>query len=179
MYKAKKWALQIVQRVFTRFGDQKMLKRERRKTEKDEDAMARAFGEHFVNNWARRLTEELLLLLQQHVQQQQQQQQQVVWLSPRMLNLTLQYLSRAVESASLYTPIIKPQGEFLVFHVCLPLMHYSKDDEDTWEAEPVEFIRRQNDPLEAFSQPREAGSTVHTPYLYCCCLYYYICYIIL
>ncbi|CDJ50282.1 hypothetical protein, conserved [Eimeria brunetti] len=166
VYKAKKWALQIVQRVFTRFGDQKMLKRERGKAEKDGDAMAKAFGEHFINNWARRLTEELLLLLQQHVrlrdqqveqQQQQQPEEQQVWLSARMLNLTLQYLSRAVENASLYTPIIKPQGEFLVFNVCLSLMHYSKDDEETWEAEPIEFIRRQNDPLEAFSQPREAA----------------------
>ncbi|KAL8432123.1 hypothetical protein ACSSS7_004827 [Eimeria intestinalis] len=150
VYKSKKWALQIVQRVFTRFGDQKMLKRERGGGDKDEDAVAKEFGKHFVDRWSGPLTEQLVLLLQQHTRQE-------VWLSPRMLNLALQYLALAVESASLYKPIIKPQGAFLVFQLCLPLMHYSTDDVETWEAEPVEFIRRQNDPLEAFSQPREAG----------------------
>lgn len=126
-----------------------MLKRERG-GERDGDAVAKAFGKHFVDSWSRRLTEQLLMLLQQHTQQE-------MWLSSRMLNLTLQYLALAVESAALYTPIIKPHGDFLVFQVCLPLMHYSQDDAETWEAEPVEYIRRQNDPLEAFSQPREAG----------------------
>ncbi|KAL8273198.1 hypothetical protein Esti_002956 [Eimeria stiedai] len=149
VFKAKKWALQIVQRVFTRFGDQKMLKRERG-GDKDEDAVAKEFGKHFVDHWSGRLTEQLVLLLQQHTQQE-------VWLSPRMLNLALQYLALAVESASLYKPIIKPQGAFLVFQLCLPLMHYSSEDVETWEAEPVEYIRRQSDPLEAFSQPREAA----------------------
>ncbi|KAL8452421.1 hypothetical protein Emag_002389 [Eimeria magna] len=149
VYKAKKWALQIVQRVFTRFGDQKMLKRERG-GDKDEDAVAKEFGRHFVNHWSGRLTEQLVVLLQQHTQQE-------VWLSPRMLNLALQYLALAVESASLYKPIIKPQGAFLVFQLCLPLMHYSIEDAEIWETEPIELIRRQNDPLEAFSQPREAA----------------------
>ncbi|KAL8441202.1 hypothetical protein Emed_007601 [Eimeria media] len=149
VYKAKKWALQIVQRVFTRFGDQKMLKRERG-GDKDEDAVAREFGRRFVDHWSGRLTEQLVLLLQQHTQGE-------VWLSPRMLNLALQYLALAVESASLYKPIIKPQGAFLVFQLCLPLMHYSQEDAEIWEAEPIELIRRQNDPLEAFSQPREAA----------------------
>lgn len=149
VFKAKKWAMQIIQRVFSRFGDQKMLKRERT-GDQDGDAIAKAFGKHFVDNWTRRLTEQMLLLLQQHTRQE-------TWLSPRMLNLALQFLGLAIESACLYTPIIKPHGEFLVFQVCLPLMHYSNEDIETWDAEPVEFIRRQNNPLEAFSQPREAA----------------------
>ncbi|OEH76840.1 importin [Cyclospora cayetanensis] len=91
VYKAKKWALQIVQRVFTRFGDPKMLKRERSGPVKEGHEVAKAFGTHFIDTWSRRLTEELL------------------------------------------------------------------DDAETWETEPVEFIRRQSDPLEAFSQPREAA----------------------
>ncbi|XP_026191718.1 importin beta-like SAD2 homolog [Cyclospora cayetanensis] len=153
VYKAKKWALQIVQRVFTRFGDPKMLKRERSGPVKEGHEVAKAFGTHFIDTWSRRLTEELLVILQHHAQQQQLE----AWMSPRMLNLALQYLSRAVECAALYTPVIKPHGVFLVFQVCLPLMHYSQDDAETWETEPVEFIRRQSDPLEAFSQPREAA----------------------
>lgn len=149
VYKVKKWALQIVQRVHSRFGDQKLLKRTSNR-DRDGDTVARAFGQRFLDSWAARLTELLLVLLQQHLQQQ-------TWITPRMQNLVLQFLALAVESAALYRPLIKPHGQLLVFDFCLPLLHYSAEDEETWLAEPLEYIRRQNDPLEAFSQPREAG----------------------
>ncbi|PHJ25764.1 importin-beta n-terminal domain-containing protein [Cystoisospora suis] len=154
-YKVKKWALQIIQRSFSRFGDQKLLNRSTRHSEDKGDSIAQSFGKNFATKWAPRFTEKILLLLRQ--QHEQQQQSQPIWISPRMMNLMLQFLLLATEAAKIYSSLLKPNGEFLVSQVCLPLLQFDEEDDELWQTEPIEFIRRQSDQLESFSDPKEAA----------------------
>ncbi|EPT26865.1 importin-beta N-terminal domain-containing protein [Toxoplasma gondii ME49] len=150
VFKVKKWALQIIQRAFSRFGDQKLLSRSR---SKDND-VAHAFGRNFAMQWAPRFTEKILLLLRQRQERPEQVQ---FWLTPRMVNLMLQFLLLATEAAKIYSALLKPSGEFLVSQVCVPLLQFNEEDDELWQSEPVEFVRRQSDALESFSDPREAA----------------------
>ncbi|CBZ54464.1 hypothetical protein NCLIV_048930 [Neospora caninum Liverpool] len=151
VYKVKKWALQIIQRAFSRFGDQKLLNRATRSSKED---VAQAFGRNFATKWAPRFTEKILLLLRQRHEHPEEVQ---FWLSPRMLNLMLQFLLLATEAAKIYASLLKPSGEFLVSQVCVPLLQFNEEDDELWQTEPVEFVRRQSDALESFSDPKEAG----------------------
>ncbi|PFH35891.1 importin-beta N-terminal domain-containing protein [Besnoitia besnoiti] len=155
VYKVKKWALQIIQRAFSRFGDQKLLNRSTRSSKDNDQSVTQAFGRNFATKWAPRFTEKLLLLLRR---QQEQPENLELWLTPRMLNLMLQFLLLATEAAKIYSSLLKPNGEFLVSQICIPLLQFNEEDDELWQTEPIEFVRRQSDQLESFSDPREAAS---------------------
>ncbi len=63
------------------------------------------------------------------------------WLSPRVINLALQFLTQAVEVKETYG-LIKPHVEPLLYGVVFPLLCYDDEDDDTWHNDPQEYIRK-------------------------------------
>lgn len=66
---------------------------------------------------------------------------QGVWLSPRVLNLLLQYLQTAV-SLSKTWKVIKPFCQGLLESVVFPLLCCTDEDLRLWNDDPQEYIRK-------------------------------------
>lgn len=63
------------------------------------------------------------------------------YLSPRVTNLCLQYLTRALELKGSYKQL-KPHIEPLLGQVVLPLLCFDEEDAELWEEDPQEFVRK-------------------------------------
>eukprot|EP01071_Lankesteria_metandrocarpae_P014191 Lankesteria_metandrocarpae@DN8198_c0_g1_i1.p1 len=134
-FKAKKRALQIVHRFFSRYG-----------TDKGE---YKEFGMAFVNGWSCRfITVCVQLLRNGHVPE---------WcMTMRMHSLVLQYLSQGVEIGKTYK-FMKNDIREILSQMCFPLLCYSDMDEENWDLDPVEYVRTQSDMLCTFANPKESA----------------------
>eukprot|EP00922_Rhytidocystis_sp_ex-Travisia-forbesii_P042078 GHVS01062835.1.p1 GENE.GHVS01062835.1~~GHVS01062835.1.p1 ORF type:complete len:1182 (+),score=220.59 GHVS01062835.1:120-3548(+) len=141
-FKLKKWALNIVHRYFSRYVGSSPV------VSKTSDS--RLFADKYLKIWAPRHVQSCLDVLKS-------QQAGECVNSGRVVNLLLQYLMQSVEVGSLYTKFIKPNLDFLLLQVCLPLFCFTAADEEKWATDPVEFIRMQNDCITSYSDPREAA----------------------
>ncbi len=63
------------------------------------------------------------------------------WLSPRVVNLTLQYLTVGVKQARTWK-LLQPHVPALMQRVLFPLMCFSEDDDVLWRDDPQEYIRK-------------------------------------
>eukprot|EP00922_Rhytidocystis_sp_ex-Travisia-forbesii_P028130 GHVS01041290.1.p1 GENE.GHVS01041290.1~~GHVS01041290.1.p1 ORF type:complete len:1150 (-),score=264.74 GHVS01041290.1:262-3711(-) len=141
-FKLKKWALNIVHRFFARYvGSAPVVSK---------SSESRLFADKYLKTWAPRHLMSCLDVLKS-------QQAGECVNSGRVVNLLLQYLMQSVEVGSLYTKFIKPNLDFLLLQVCLPLFCFNVEDEEKWTSDPVEFIRMQTDCTVSYSDPREAA----------------------
>lgn len=63
------------------------------------------------------------------------------YLSPRVTNLVLQYLTHAVKLASSWKAL-RPEALPLLQRVIFPLLCFNEDDARLWQDDPQEFIRK-------------------------------------
>ena len=63
------------------------------------------------------------------------------WVSPRVINLTLQYLTHAVKLSKTWKAL-KPHVATLLLHVVFPLLCFDQEDEELWRDDPHEYIRK-------------------------------------
>lgn len=129
-YKAKKWALQIVHRFLVRYGSSSFAEIPTMKNDPGQ-----LLGRYFIQNWAVKFMNRFVNILRA-------KKNNSVWISERMENLILQYLTQSLELSLTYKEL-KPNVEFILYEVCFPLLCYNQADVEKWELDPTELIRSQ------------------------------------
>jgi hypothetical protein len=142
-WKVKKWSVQIMSRLFSRYGIPNYA----------DDQEAKDFALYFSQNVAPQflgpVCETLNLRPTGH------------FCTDRVVHLCLTYVDLAVELSSTYR-LLKPHLDFLLYQVCFPTMCLNQDDIDAFENDPVEFVHKQNSPLADFYDPRMSAVTLVT-----------------
>jgi len=142
-WKAKKWALHILCRVFERYGTPGSITKEYEQ-----------FSEYYCKHFAVNVTQILLKVLDQY--------RRKVFVAPRVLQQTLNYLKNGI-SNSLHWKIMRPYIQTIIQEVVFPLMCYTEEDDELWQEDPYEFIRVKYDIFEDFVSPVTAAATLlHT-----------------
>ncbi|EDO49266.1 predicted protein [Nematostella vectensis] len=142
-WKAKKWALHVLQRVFERYATPGSVTKE-----------YNHFADHYCKTYSASTTQILLKVLDQY--------RRKVYVAPRVLQQTINYLKNGI-SNSLHWKIMRPHVHGIIQEVVFPLMCYTDEDQELWEDDPYEFIRVKYDIFEDFISPVVAASTfLHT-----------------
>ncbi|KFM76182.1 Importin-7, partial [Stegodyphus mimosarum] len=139
-WKCKKWALHILTRVFERYGNPGNVTKE-----------YKDFAVYYLKAYTAGILEVLLKLLDQY--------RQKVFISPRVLQLVLNYINEAV-SHSFSWKLLKPHMLLIIQDVVFPLMCCSDRDEELWNTDPHEYIRSKFDVFEDFISPVTAAQTL-------------------
>ncbi|KAF8071226.1 SAD2 [Scenedesmus sp. PABB004] len=143
-FKALKWVLHITYRLFNRYGEPRLC------NAGTDQQFAQMFEAHVSSQFLEDQLHVLHPLASGH------------YLAPRVTNLALQYLTRALELKSTYKQV-KPHVEPLLSQVVLPLMCFDAEDAELWEEDPQEFVRKGYDVLEdMLGTKTAAGNFVQT-----------------
>jgi len=141
-WKVKKWAVQIMSRLFSRYGIPSY-------AEEDAKEFARYFSQNVATQFLGPVCETLNL------------RPSGQFCTDRVVHLCLTYVDLAVELSSTYK-LLKPHLDFLLYQVCFPTMCLTQDDIEIFENDPHEFVHRQNSPLADFYDPRMSAITLVT-----------------
>ena len=141
-WKVKKWAAQIMVRLFSRYGVPSYV-------EKEGKNFAVYFSQHVALQFLGPVCETLNL------------RPSGQFCTDRVLHLCLSFVELATEFASTYK-MLKPHLNFLLYEVCFPTICLSQKDIDLFENDPHEFIHKQSSPLTDFVDPRTTAITVVT-----------------
>jgi hypothetical protein len=141
-WKVKKWAVQIMSRLFSRYGIPSYA---------EDDA--KEFATYFSQNVATQFLGPVCETLNLRPSGQ--------FCTDRVVHLCLTYVDLAVELSSTYK-LLKPHLDFLLYQVCFPTMCLTQEDIEIFENDPHEFVHRQNSPLADFYDPRMSAITLVT-----------------
>jgi hypothetical protein len=141
-WKVKKWASQIMTRLFSRYGIASYAEDE-----------AKDFAAYFSANVAPQFLGPICETLNLRATGQ--------FCTDRVVHLCLTFVDLAVELAPTYK-MLKPHLDFLLYQVCFPTVCLSQEDIDLFENDPHEFVHRQNSPLADFYDPRMSAITLIT-----------------
>ncbi|XP_020286261.1 importin-7 [Pseudomyrmex gracilis] len=139
-WKCKKWALHILQRVFERYGSPGNVAKEYKE-----------FAEWYLQTFSAGILEVLLKILDQY--------RKKVWVSPRVMQQSINYLHLAVSHAYSWK-YLKPHMFEIIRDVVFPILSYSAADEKLWNTDPYEYIRVKFDIFEDFVSPVTAAQTL-------------------
>jgi len=141
-WKVKKWSVQIMSRLFSRYGIPSYAEEE-----------CQNFAKHFSQNVATQFLQPICETLNLRPSGQ--------FCTDRVVHLCLTYVDLSVELAPTYK-MLKPYRDFLLYKVCFPTMCLTPEDIAVFENDPHEFVHRQNSPLADFYDPRMSAITVVT-----------------
>jgi len=133
-WKLKKWALQLLSRWFHRYGMRQYT-----------DDESQPFAAVFSSTYAPKLLEPVLGMLALRPRGQ--------FCTERVTHLCLVFVESAVQMGSTYT-LLKPHVPTLLQEVVFPLLCISDSDVELFESDPLDFVRKQNDPMEDFVDPK-------------------------
>ena len=139
-WKVKKWAAQIMTRLFSRYGIPNYAEDE-----------VKEFAKYFSQNVAPSFLGPVCETLNLRPSGQ--------FCTDRVVHLCLNFVDLAVELAPTYK-LLKPHMDFLLYKVCFPVMCLTDEDIDEFENDPHEFVRKQNSPLADFYDPRMSAITL-------------------
>lgn len=139
-WKLKKWALQILCRFYTRYGNPKKAE----DTYVEMSAMYRS-----------QIAPELLPVVLETLSLRKNGR----FCTDRVVQLSLVFLQEAVDSSVAYK-LIKPHLGFLIFEVIHPVLCLTPKDLQLWAEDPHEFVRKTNDVFEDFLDPVYAASNL-------------------
>ncbi len=142
-WKVKKWAAQIMARLFSRYGI----------SAQDAEHDAKAFANHFTNNVAPQFLGPICDTLNLRPAG--------LFCTDRVVHLCLTFLEVAIELAPTFK-MLKPHQDFLLYKVCFPTICLSADDIEMFENDPHEFVHLQNSPMADFYDPRMSAITLLT-----------------
>ncbi|KAL7531578.1 hypothetical protein ACHAXR_006571, partial [Thalassiosira sp. AJA248-18] len=142
-WKVKKWAAQIMTRLFSRYGIHPNYA---------EDEV-KEFAKYFSTNVAPSFLGPICETLNLRPSGQ--------FCTDRVVHLCLSFVDLAVELAPTYK-LLKPHMDFLLYKVCFPAMCLTEEDIDEFENDPHEFVHKQNSPLADFYDPRMSAITLVT-----------------
>ncbi|KAG0255719.1 hypothetical protein BG011_004960 [Mortierella polycephala] len=144
-WKAKRWAYQCLNRLYTRYGNPAALASE---------SKFKAFAKGFVANFAPNILTAYLKQVELWVAKQ-------AWLSPRVLCLIGNFFEDCVKDKNIWS-IMKPHSETLITHFVFPQLCFSPADEALWVDDPVEYIHSRIDMIEDFTSPSTAAANFMT-----------------
>jgi importin-7 len=144
-WKVKKWAVQLMSRLFSRYGIPSYAD--------EEDVESKNFALFFSGTFAPQFLGPVFETLNLRPTRQ--------FCTDRVVHLCLTFVDLAVELSSTYK-LLKPHLDFLLFQVCFPTMCLTEDDIDCFENDAVEFVHKQNSPLADFYDPRMSAVTLVT-----------------
>ncbi|OWF54942.1 importin-7-like [Mizuhopecten yessoensis] len=139
-WKVKKWAVHILTRIFERYGSPGTVTKE-----------YSAFAEWYLKAFSGGIVQVLLKVLDQY--------RQKLYVAPRVLQQTINYLNQGVSHAFSWK-FIKPHFQSIIQEVIFPLMCHSDEDEELWNTDPQEYIRIKYDVFEDFLSPVIAAQTL-------------------
>jgi hypothetical protein len=139
-WKTKKWAAQIMTRLFSRYGIPSYAEEE-----------IKEFALYFSQNVAPQFLGPICETLNLRPSGQ--------FCTDRLVHLCLNFVDLAVELAPTYK-LLKPHMDFLLYKVCFPCMCLTQDDIEEFENDPHEFVHKQNSPLADFYDPRMSAITL-------------------
>lgn len=145
-WKAKKWAMHIMVRMFERYGSPGNC------VSKD----YAKFAEWYLPTFTAGVLEVLLKILDQY--------RNKIYVSPRVLTDILNYIKTAVSHAHSWK-LIKPHMIAIIQDVLFPIMSYTEADQELWDSDPYEYIRIKFDVFEDYATPVPAAQSL----LHSCC----------
>lgn len=144
-YKAKKWALHIIVRIFERYGPSKGQSKEYKN-----------FGRWYMETFSMGMIQVILKMLDQYNQK--------MYLPQRVLQQCINYLNTCVEH--LFTwKLLKPNISQIIEKVIFPLLCYTDEDDELWQTDPAEYVRKKFDFFEDYVSPVSAAQQ----FLCTCC----------
>jgi len=131
-WKAKKWAYKCLNRIFSRYGSPNSLKEYRQ------------FAEGFTQNFAPIILKSYLKQTELLVNGR--------FMSSWVLHLIGDFYTECVKPKVTWQ-ILKPQVEALTKYFIFPLMCFNAEEQEQWEEDPVEYVRKRFDPMDDFKSP--------------------------
>ncbi|ORX83104.1 ARM repeat-containing protein [Anaeromyces robustus] len=131
-WKAKKWAYKCLNRIFSRYGSPNSLKEYRQ------------FAEGFTQNFAPIILKSYLKQTELLVNGR--------FMSSWVLHLIGDFYTECVKPKVTWQ-ILKPQVEALTKYFIFPLMCFNNEEQELWEDDPVEYVRKRFDPMDDFKSP--------------------------
>ncbi|ORX59935.1 ARM repeat-containing protein [Piromyces finnis] len=131
-WKAKKWAYKCLNRIFSRYGSPNSLKEYRQ------------FAEGFTQNFAPIILKSYLKQTELLVNGR--------FISSWVLHLIGDFYTECVKPKVTWQ-ILKPQVEALTKYFIFPLMCFNAEEQELWEEDPVEYVRKRFDPMDDFKSP--------------------------
>ncbi|GAB1607703.1 importin-7-like isoform X1 [Argonauta hians] len=140
-WKAKKWASRILTFTFQKYGSPGKVNREYKQ-----------FSEWYLRTFPRNIIPTLINILGKSDDNN--------YISPRVLRMILNYLNRSISYASTWK-YLKNNTDDLIQKVIFPLMWHNEKDNELWNSDPHEYIRRKFD-LSDMSTIDAAGRLFHS-----------------
>lgn len=137
-WKMKKWVLHVITRLFDRYADPNLV----------EEGPNRHFAQLFKEHCVIPFLQGILTLLAELAQG--------VYFPPRVINLLLHYISAAVAQPETWK-VIKPHAPSLALSVAFPLACFNDEDQELWDLDPQEYIRKGYDIMEDMQSPKTAA----------------------
>ncbi|KAF9907671.1 hypothetical protein EC991_010703 [Linnemannia zychae] len=144
-WKAKRWAYQCLNRLYTRYGNPTALTSE---------SKFKPFANSFIVNFAPNILTAYLKQVELWVAKQ-------AWLSPRVLCLMGNFFEESVKDKHIWS-MMKPHSETLIAHFVFPQLCFTPEDEALWVDDPVEYVHAKIDVLEDFTSPSTAATNFMT-----------------
>ncbi|KAF9437361.1 hypothetical protein BGZ76_001078 [Entomortierella beljakovae] len=139
-WKAKRWAFQCLNRLYTRYGNP---------AELASDSKFMPFAKAFVTNFAPNILTAYLKQVELWISKQ-------AWLSPRVLCLIGNFFEECVKDKQIWA-LMKPHSETLISHFVFPQLCFTAEDEALWVDDPVEYVHSKVDKFEDFNSPSIAA----------------------
>ncbi|KAJ1658971.1 Nonsense-mediated mRNA decay protein 5 [Dispira simplex] len=143
-WKARKWAMRCLNRLFSRYGNPALLPSSQRSY--------LGFANNFVEKFAPSI-------VQCYFEQVDHYANRRLCFSPKCLSLVGSFFSDAIKHR-LTWKLVKPHTEALVKHFIYPQLMYTADDEELWQDNPADFVHKKLDPLEDFESPVTAANNL-------------------
>ncbi|EKX42012.1 hypothetical protein GUITHDRAFT_141490 [Guillardia theta CCMP2712] len=144
---AKRWACQILHRIFHKYGNPKTAEKQFGPTRPGEVTISRIFHDEL----AVRFMNLILQFLSGKASN--------AFLPERAVVECFNYLSTAVSLAIVWQEL-KPHVEFLVTQVIFPILCFDETDAELWSDDPSEFIRKSYDVMEDYTSQRVAACSL-------------------
>jgi hypothetical protein len=140
-WKAKKWAYANLNKLFCKYGD----------PHADDSKKNIQWAKAFESSIAPEILNAYLKQMEAMIGGK--------WMSPRCQHSIATFLNEAVQHKKTWLAL-KPHIESIVGYFIFPLQCFKEKDQELWDEDPVEYIRKKNDPLEDFKSPVFASSSL-------------------
>ncbi|KAM5539406.1 hypothetical protein V8D89_006858 [Ganoderma adspersum] len=143
-WKAKKWAYKILGRLFHRFGNPSQLPSS---LQKDYGQ----FADNFVTTFAPQIFKIYLEQIQLYVSS-------TAWLSKKCQYRIFTFFTECVKPKSTWA-LLKPHFQDLISNYVYPQLSFTPAKQESWQTDPIEFVRTSVDEYETFDSPVSAATT--------------------
>ncbi|KAG9003232.1 hypothetical protein FRB94_007759 [Tulasnella sp. JGI-2019a] len=141
-WKAKKWALSTLNRLFERYGNPTHIPKPLQKE-------YLTFANHFVTAFAPEIFKQYLQQIELYIGGQ-------AWMSNKCLNLVFNFFGSCIKPKATWA-LLKPHAQTLVSRLAFPQLRFDAEKAELFENDPVEYVRFAISEFEDYNSPRSAA----------------------